>query len=294
MANGRVVQFFFVQGDPDGIVICDESNRTARVVRIPRAQLSEALKRDDLKDRVATYLLVAENQEEIERPYVYVGESEDVGKRFTEHVATFSTFAWTHAIVVMSQNEVLNKAHVKYMERQWYELLQLADRCVISQNVPQAAKLSEAERAILDDFSATSKFLINALGYSFFEKIVIKSVAPVANSIPRFKYLTHVKDGYLAFGKPAGEGFLVEKGSKVDPELKAGSSEYWRPVREQLVADRVIGHSSGQLQFLQDWVANSPSRAAAVVYGGSANGRVCWKAEQGGQTLADWQALNGA
>jgi len=287
MANGRVVQFFFVQGDPDGIVICDESNRTARVLRIPRAQLAEALKRDDLKDRVATYLLVAENQEETDRPYVYVGESEDVGKRFTEHVKGFTMFAWTRAIVVMSQNEVLNKALCKYMERQWYELLQQADRYELSQNIPQAAKLSKAERAILDDFSVTSKFLISALGYSFFEKVEIKSAFPLAKTIPRFRYVTHVKDGYLACGKPLGEGFLVEKGSKLDPDLKAGSAEYWRPVRDRLAAEGVIGHSAGALQFLKDWVFNSLSRAAAVVYGGSANGRICWRTEQGGQTLAD-------
>lgn len=292
MASGRVVQFFFVQGDPDGIVICDEANRTARVFRIPRSQLAEAAKRDDLQDRVATYLLVADNQEESDRPYVYVGESEDVGGRLGIHATAFVGFAWTHVLLVVSQSEGLNKAHVKYLERQWHDKLLQADRSVLAQNVPQAAKLSEADRAVIDDFSSTGQFLIGALGYSFFDPVKTKPLQAAFKSIPRFKYLTHVNNGFLAYGRPSGEGFLVEKGSLLDPEIKPGSAQYWKPVRDELLASGVVGQKDGKLQFLDDWTANSPSRAAAVVYGGSANGRVCWRTEQGGQTLADWQAIN--
>jgi Domain of unknown function (DUF4357) len=290
MANGRVVQFFFADGDPDGLLICDEANRTARLIRIPRNKLIEALKRDDLKDRVATYLLIAENQDAPDLPYVYVGESEDVGVRLQKHMTDFPSFAWTHAVVVVSQSEALNKAHVKYLERLWHDILIKNDRCLISQNIPQAAKLTESERAILDDFSLTGQFLLGALGYSFFEASKVKITPAASKDIPRFRMITHVNNGFLAYGKPSGDGFLVEKGSFLDPEMKPSTAEYWQPVRDNLLEKNIIGVRDGKLQFLENWIANSPSRASSVVYGGSSNGRSFWRTETENKSLADWQA----
>jgi hypothetical protein len=202
----------------------------------------------------------------------------------------FTSFAWTNAIIVVSQSEALNKAHVKYLERLWHQDLLKNNRSLLAQNVPQAVKLTESERSVLDDFSLTGQFLIGAIGYSFFEAPNVKITAVNSKDIPRFRMLTHTNNGYVAYGKPSGDGFLVEKGSGLDPEMKQASFEYWLPVRNQLLKDGFIGEVNGKLMFLKDWIANSPSRASSVVYGGSSNGRASWKTEQGSKSLADWQA----
>lgn len=293
MANGRVVQFFFADGDPEGLLICDEANRTARLIRIPRNKLLEALKRDDLKDRVATYLLIAENQDAPDLPYVYVGESEDVCVRLQKHMTDFSAFTWTHAIVVVSQSEALNKAHVKYLERLWHDILIKNDRCLISQNIPQAAKLTESERAILNDFSSTGQFLLGALGYRFFEplkRLMQKSATKLPAS--RFVFNAVLARNIVAYGHPTELGFVVEKGSLVDVIEKPAGLVYWKPIQDELFKQKIIGIVDGKMRFLVDWKTSSPSRAAGAVYGGSRNGQLEWKSETTGESFREWEAKN--
>ena len=47
--------------------------------------------------------------------------------------------------------------------------------------------------------------------------------------------------------------------------------------------------NEGHLRFSDDYVFSSPSAAAAVVSGRSANGRISWMVEGSGETYAAWQ-----
>jgi hypothetical protein len=58
------------------------------------------------------------------------------------------------------------------------------------------------------------------------------------------------------------------------------------PHRERLLAAGVMEERDGGYVFTQDFLFSSPSTAAAIVLGRSANGWVEWKDERG-QTLSD-------
>ncbi|MOA40541.1 hypothetical protein D3C78_1624280 [compost metagenome] len=65
---------------------------------------------------------------------------------------------------------------------------------------------------------------------------------------------------------------------------------------QQLVADGVlVADGSAHLLFSDDYAFSSPSAAAAVVCGRSANGRISWMVEGSDVTYAAWQdqQLNG-
>ena len=54
-----------------------------------------------------------------------------------------------------------------------------------------------------------------------------------------------------------------------------------RDLRQQLQHRGVLVLDGQGLRFTQDFRFNSPSLAAGVLVGGSANGRICWKDERG-------------
>lgn len=288
----RVVKLIFLDNDPAKRAVCDEANRTARVVKIPRALLSECVHREELT-QVGLYLLFGENVDEPDRNFVYVGESENVLARLSEHALKFEKFDWHTALVLIAQDRALNKAHVKYLEHEWHARLMDANAAVVDQNIPTRSSLNEAERAIANDFSVTGQFLVEALGYRVFEKkSQIVQPAGATTAVPRFVFETSVKLGNKSYGQPVKEGFLVEEGSILDLELKKAGKDYWGPVREKLVSQGVIGLQGGRLVFLKDWLAPSPSRAAGVAYGGSVNGLEYWQTVETSETLRSWQAKN--
>ncbi len=60
--------------------------------------------------------------------------------------------------------------------------------------------------------------------------------------------------------------------------------------RQELISNGVLAMQGGLYQFTQDYSFSSPSTAAAVVLGRSANGRVEWKATDG-RTLKELQEV---
>lgn len=85
--------------------------------------------------------------------------------------------------------------------------------------------------------------------------------------------------------------FIVRRASTARKEEYASWTNY-RSLRSGLIDEGIIVPSPTDpkmLVFTDDVVFNSPSAAAAVVYGGNANGRVEWKVEGTGQTYGDWQ-----
>ena len=63
---------------------------------------------------------------------------------------------------------------------------------------------------------------------------------------------------------------------------------YLFELRKELVKQNVLIQKEGSMEFVQDYVFNSPSTASGVVLGRSANGRIEWKDYQG-RTLKELQ-----
>ena len=64
-------------------------------------------------------------------------------------------------------------------------------------------------------------------------------------------------------------------------------------LRQELIGNGVLAAEVGGYRFSQDDVFTSPSTAAAVVLGRSANGRIEWK-DSKGRTLKELQAQEAA
>ena len=178
---------------------------------------------------------------------------------------------------------ILNKAHVKFLEYNFYSLAKSANRfLIINSNIPQCSSVSEYDNAMLEEFIENAKLLVNTLGYKAFETIdyKTKSADEEKNNI---KFYIKAARGADATGVIVSDGFAVLSGSKISFDTTPSISESIIKNREKLKNNKTI---SDDFVFVNDYVFSSPSLAAAVVMGRNANGKIEWRTKEG-KTLSD-------
>lgn len=105
---------------------------------------------------------------------------------------------------------------------------------------------------------------------------------------PRFT-LDVPRHGIKALGQEVDSDFFVLANSLARGQW-AGVSSGYESLHQQLCDDGVLVEAeNGLRRFSTDYAFSSPSAAAAVVTGRSANGREQWKVEGSSQTYAGWQ-----
>ena len=266
MSLGKSISLFLIDGTPDGVIACELSNWTGKGYKIPRNNLKDVSNRSDLK-KPGVYFLIGHNEDDKEA--VYIGESEDVFKRLYQHQ---EKDFWTEALVIISKDENLNKAHIKYLEFSLHDEAVEANRYkIFNSNVPTKPAISEAEIAVMSEFSTNLKLLVGALGFRIFEKLT-KSLTSKQD-----KYRIDAARGAVATGIMTTEGFVVFKGSKIASTEVPSMPESFKKKRAQIISEKVVI----DFEFTQDYLFSSPSTAAAVVMGRSANGLKEWKLKDG-------------
>lgn len=86
---------------------------------------------------------------------------------------------------------------------------------------------------------------------------------------------------------------MVKSGSQAVGESVPSMKQHVRgmfDLRQELIGNGVLVREGDHYCFAQDYVFSSPSTAAAVVLGRSANGRIEWK-DAGGRTLKELQGI---
>lgn len=266
MSLGKSISLFLIDGIPDGVIACELSNWTGKGYKIPRNNLKNVSNRSDLK-KPGVYFLIGHNEDDKET--VYIGESEDVFKRLYQHQ---EKDFWTEALVFISKDENLNKAHIKYLEFSLHDEAVEANRYkIFNSNVPTKPAISEAEIAVMSEFSTNLKLLVGALGFRIFENLT----KPLTSK--QDKYLIDAARGAVATGIMTTEGFVVFKGSKIASTEVPSMPESFKKKRAQIISENVVI----DFEFTQDYLFSSPSTAAAVVMGRSANGLKEWKLKDG-------------
>ncbi len=272
------IKIFVANGDPDGLRVIERSNWNGRALVFPRTLLPEVKTREEF-GRTGVYLLLGP-QEDGEGELLYIGEGDPVRPRFESHF-TQKDF-WNRGVFfVTGQEGALNKAHVQYLEARLVELANAAKRMTLdNQNKPNRPSLNEADQADLEVFLDHMLQILPLLGISAFEK-------PTSNKSSKKSHLFAQAKGLKAEGYESTSGFVVCQGSQAALESVPSMKNHIRGVydlRERLIASGVLAQKEKCYQFTQDYSFSSPSTAAAVVMGRSANGRLEWK-DKSGRTL---------
>ena len=277
------LRIFVADGDPDGLRIVDKSNWIGKALVFPRALLPPVKARPELA-QTGVYLLLGPRPDG-EGDMLYVGEGDPIRPRLESHYAQKDF--WTRAIGFTTTTAgQLNKAHVQFLESRLIALARAAKRMPLDNaNQPAEPSLSEADRADMEVFLGHMLGMLPVLGVHAFEQ------APKAPAAKAGPVLSCKGKGVQATGYEASQGFVVRAGSQAVADTVPSMALHVRgmyDLRQELIGNGVLGLQGGLYQFTQDYSFSSPSTAAAVVLGRSANGRIEWKAADG-RTLKELQ-----
>jgi len=287
MSSPFSLRIFIADGDPDGLRVVERSNWIGKALVFPRALFPKVKARDEL-GQTGVYLLLGP-REDGEGDKLYIGEGDPIRPRFESHYAQKDF--WTRAVCFVAAPGQLNKAHVQFLEANLVRLAKAAKRLPLDNaNTPAEPTLSEADRADMLVFLGSVLGMLPVLGVHAFEQAPAAAAAAVT-------LLQCKGKGAVASGYEASQGFVVKAGSQAVADTVPSMQQYVRgmyELRQELIAIGVLAPASDTpadgYRFTQDYVFSSPSTAAAVVLGRSANGRVEWKDGQG-QTLKALQEM---
>lgn len=274
---GKTIKIFLIDGEPNGRMTCELSNWTGKAFKIPRKKIKDSFDRPELES-TGVYILFGRSEKSENKELAYIGEAEGIYARLIYHLSKKDF--WNEAIVFVSKDENLNKAHIKYLESRLYEIAIRVNRFDLDNgNIPPRPNISESDQAEMEEFIENIKLLVNSLGFKIFEEVRqdIQSIEEQRNNI----FYIEAARGANAKGQQTNEGFVVLKDSEVADSVTNSFPKNWLSLRSSLIEDGVIAQQGSKLMFTKDFLFSSPSAAAAIVMGRSANGLTEWKLSDG-------------
>lgn len=280
MKFGKTIKIFLIDGEPNGRMSCELSNWSGKAYKIPRIKIKDCSDREDLTS-TGVYLLFG--KDDAGKDQVYIGEAESILKRLNQQL-TQKDF-WNEAIVFISKDENLNKAHIKYLENRLHEIAKSANRYAVDNSiVPTQSSISESDRAEMEEFIQYIKMLVNTLGHKVFEEK--REFKPTQK-----KELFYIKAarGADGQGEPTSDGFVVFKNSKAAASIVNSMTPSFITYRQKLINEGILVDKGEYYEFSDDYIFSSPSTAAVMVMGRNANGLTEWK-NKDGKTLKEFES----
>ena len=276
-ARAKTIQIFLPAGDPRGIRIAEITTRIVQVIEVPRSLLADFLAMPE-SGQVALYFLVGETEEGGEES-VYVGQTGDLRARLASH--NKEKDFWERALVLISRTNSLTQTHALFLEWHCLQAIRSAGRYKDENGNNGSRPYTPAplEADCLEIFE-TGQGLVSTLGHPMFD--------PVSGGIAgetRVEYFFCKRRNADGKGLFTAEGFVVLAGSRGPRDMVPSASDSSAArIREPLLESGVLKIDGQDVVFTRDHLFKTPSGAAGVLLGASANGWVEWKTK-GGQTL---------
>lgn len=267
------IKLFLPRGDAKSLRTAEISNWTGKAVAAPRTELDDLLAREEL-EKTGVYILTGTDPA-TNTPRAYIGEAEVIRDRIRQHK---TKEFWVSAIVFVSKDENLTKAHVRYLESQLIKEAARINRVTLEQNESGGSRLPESDREDMEVFMARIRQVLPVLG----SDLLTPKVGAAESVQAEGMLYCRIKDAE-AKGQRTPNGFVVFSGSTAVLKER-GSSESYPYVlnrRRELLGEGLLVEKNGFLTFTKDTEFSSPSAAAAVIHGGSANGLTAWKNRAG-------------
>lgn len=327
-SNGRTIRLFLADGSPTGIITAEVMNWTGHVLYAPRARIVDILRRPE-SNRTGIYILVGQDPDNPSQHLVYIGESDNVGARLTQHNRDENKSFWEFTCIITSKDSNLTKAHVRYLESQLIGLALKEGRArLFNGTAPDYGYLPEADIADMEYFVFQLQTLLPVLGLDYFRPTPQfsraakgkagagvqldsdksptgengsnfiderRSLGPdqptdEGHKSPEFQFTDRLGNVRAKAVEADGQMIILQGSEAREEELPSLASNV-KTFRAQLrqSGKLVPSGKTGVLRFSEDVAFSSPSAAAQAVMGTSRNGRTDWTVAQTGETYADWQ-----
>jgi hypothetical protein len=271
--TSATIKLFLPRGNAKSLRTAEISNWTGKAIAAPRTELDELLQREEL-DKAGVYILSGSDPLS-GSPRAYIGEAEVIRERLKQHK---TKEFWISAIVFVSKDENLTKAHVRYLENMLLTEATQVGRCTLEQNQAGGSKLPESDREDMEVFLSHIRQLLPVLG----SDLLIPVAQPAAKQQSGGILFCRMK-GAEGRGRRTPDGFVVLRGSTAVLQERESAKRYpyVLSLRKELIANGTLAQKDGFYEFTRDTEFSSPSAAAAVIEGGSANGLIEWRTKDG-------------
>lgn len=278
MPRSKTIKLFLMDGEPSGRMKCSLANWTGIAYKIPRTALDKCKDLDILKQSGVYFLFGTDKSD---NAVVYIGQAgaRKNGKglllRIQEPHASIDY--WTEAVMFTTTNNSFGPTEISYLENRFCNMTVQSGRYVVKNgNDPNPGNITEETESELEEFIDYAKIVMGTLGHKVFEPFVPSSEAEDAEPV---LYLEYGKG--RASGKRTSDGFVIFKGSAVNPSLTKSCPE--RTIKDRKKYANKI-NKNGVL--ISDILLSSPSSAAGFVGGASLSGNALWK-DSNGKTLKE-------
>jgi Domain of unknown function (DUF4357) len=272
--TSATIKLFLPHGDARRLRVGEVSNWTGKALAAPRTELEDLLARDELENS-GVYFLLGVDPDTGEN-LAYIGEAEVIRDRLKQHKA--KDF-WTSVVVFVSKDENLTKAHVRYLENRLLQEAKTVGRYGLENTNSSNPKLPESDREDMEVYLARIRQVMPVLGSDLLSPIAGSSKPSHAQP----NLICKIKNA-VATGRRTEAGFVVfAKSTAVLAVRPSAESQYPNTIalRQRLIQEKTLVEENGLFVFKKDVEFSSPSAAAAVVHGGSANGLTAWRDKNG-------------
>ncbi len=323
--DGRSLRLFLVDGSPAGLITAELGNWTGKAVAAPRLALDELRKRKEANGP-GVYLLMGAEPDEAEAGLesdeseagaepkeatpitrVYVGASDDVSRRLSEHDRDPSKAFFDRICVIGSKDENLTKTHVTYLEARIIGLVRSAAqvKLVNKTNPGDTVRLPEPDEADMERFLSEVGILLPIVGFDILPstsgssstKESTSAYAPEGEATDRTTAPVFVFEmaGARATARIERNKFVVRAESQAlvreTPTITNATKEHRKNLVEN---DALEARDRNTYRFTRDIEFRTPSAAASVVYGGNISGPINWRLQDDGRTYKEWRQRAGS
>lgn len=238
-AQAKSINLLLFDGTLQGVVGIEDSSWRGEMYSAPRGSM-DALLGSGACDKYGVYILLAHNR-------VYVGQSSDLAKRLSQHVAGKDW--WENAVVLTTKDDSLDHTDIDWLERALIERARSAVDLECENRLRgNPVKVDRFKQVFLMPYLHEALFLMELIGITAFSKDGRGGNAAQATGRAARVDVTNVHNR-LAFGTRA-KGIAIEYLEKQSvpvrkhnnyASLKSDGTEYFlNPQRNRLSVDWTI------------------------------------------------------
>jgi len=283
---GKKLTIFMLDGTAIGPKTVEIGNWSGKAIYAPRGSLRKLLEREEYANP-GVYFLKSESETSEFSDSVYIGEAEELRARLKQHIANRD---FESVICFLSKDEMLTKAHIKYLESRLISIAREANSSSVENaNTPKLSRISEADVSDMEYYIEQIQLVLPAVGLLTLVPAIqpTHAVAPAAKRARVFSVKSQTINARMV---ESDDGFVVLKDSEASANVSKSIAAGWLKLRAKLVKAGSLVEKNGNLVFTQDTVFSSPSAAASAILGRQAPGPVSW-IDENGKTYKETQEM---
>ena len=253
------------------------------------------------------YFLIGPEKTKDHKLTAYIGESENIGKRLSDHLSRRNhrqSRNWTDTVLVARNDGKFTVAHGRYAESRLIRNVPHSSRWrLINNQVPaeNAGSIGSSDIPGMNKFVLQTQTLVGCFGWDLFRNFydLTQQTASedhegqVVQSPGTPKFIVRGGGYYAEMVIDTSGNFVVLKGSKARIRETNTLQDTYRRTRKSFITDRTFEERDGEFVFTRNCSFPTVSAAAAVVKGMSETGRTAWKVEGEQTTYAEWEKSQG-